>query len=151
MTVVAVCLPLNSMQGIELKYKQVNSDTVIQRLKDAPEKDSERATELKKMFAEVGCEANEEWVKHLHEPNIICVLPGKSDSVIVVAGHLDHAEEGDGIVDDWSGASMLPTLYQSLSDQPRAHTFVFIGFAGEEQGLVGSEFYTKHLLPERAT
>jgi Zn-dependent M28 family amino/carboxypeptidase len=43
---------------------------------------------------------------------------------------------------------MLPTLYQSLASHPRSHTFLFIGFSGEEQGLVGSDFYAKHLTPE---
>lgn len=40
---------------------------------------------------------------------------------------------------------MLPTLYESLSTLPRRHTFIFIGFADEERGLIGSQFYVKQM------
>ena len=120
----------------------------MERLKDAPMKNSDRVTELEKMFRDAGCEPTEQPVKGLHQPNVLCVLRGSTSSTIVVGGHLDHVEKGTGVIDDWSGASMLPSLYQSLAGQPRTHTFLFIGFAGEEEGLVGSEFYAKHLAPE---
>jgi hypothetical protein len=48
-------------------------------------------------------------------------------------------------VDNWSGASLLPSLYQGLRSQQRRHTFVFAAFAGEEKGLVGSDFYVRTL------
>jgi Zn-dependent M28 family amino/carboxypeptidase len=122
---------------------------ILTRLQKAPQKDTEREMELGKMFRAVGCEPTEQPVKHLRQPNIICVLPGTSDSVILVGAHFDHVDEGDGIIDDWSGASLLPSLYQSLSGASRSHTLVFVGFAGEEQGMVGSEFYAKQLTPEQ--
>jgi Zn-dependent M28 family amino/carboxypeptidase len=53
------------------------------------------------------------------------------------------------VVDNWSGASLLPTLLKSLSSQPRQHTYVFIGFTDEEKGLVGSRFYTDQLTREQ--
>ncbi len=56
---------------------------------------------------------------------------------------------GDGVVDNWTGASLLPSLLYSLSAQPRRHTFVFVGFSAEEKGLVGSAYYAEHLTPER--
>ncbi len=117
----------------------------MNRLRDAPRKDTDREIELGKMFREAGCQSSEEPIKGLRQPNVLCVLVGSSDSIIVVGGHFDHADEGDGIVDDWSGASLLPSLYQSLASEPRTHTFLFIGFAGEEQGMIGSDFYVKHL------
>ena len=129
----------------DLKYRLAGQEVVIARLKEAPKKDPERAVTLSRMFRDAGCEATEQAVKGLHEPNVLCTLPGQTDSVIVVGGHFDHADEGDGIVDDWSGASLLPSLYQSLASNPRFHAFVFVGFGGEERGMVGSEFYTQHL------
>ena len=132
----------------DLKYGLVKQDVVMARLQNAPMSNSDRVLALEKMFRDAGCQPTEQAVKHLHQPNVLCVLPGSTDSTIVVGGHLDHVEEGTGVVDDWSGASMLPSLYQSLAGQPRSHTFLFIGFAGEEEGLVGSEFYAKHLDPE---
>ena len=101
------------------------------------------------MFREAGCQPTEQPVKGLRQPNIICTLPGTSDSVILVGAHFDHADEGDGIVDNWSGVSLLPSLYQSLSGASRSHTLIFVGFAGEEQGMVGADFYVKQLTPEQ--
>jgi hypothetical protein len=132
----------------DLKYVLVSRDVVMKRLADAPVQNSDRVVELEKMFREAGCQTTEEPVKHLHQPNVLCVLPGSTASMIVVGAHLDHVEEGTGVIDDWSGASMLPSLYQGLASHPRTHTFLFIGFAGEEDGMVGSEFYVKHLAPE---
>jgi Zn-dependent M28 family amino/carboxypeptidase len=133
----------------DLKYKLLPQDTLIERLKAAPLKNPERARELEAMFRQAGCEPSDQAVKGLKEPNVICIQPGSTDAVIVVGGHLDKVADGTGVVDDWSGASMLPSLYQSLAGQQRAHTFVFIGFAGEEEGLVGSQFYVKQLTPEQ--
>jgi Zn-dependent M28 family amino/carboxypeptidase len=74
----------------------------------------------------------------------LCSFRGSPDAIIV-GGHFDKVERGKGIVDDWSGAAMLPTLYESLSTLPRRHTFIFIGFADEERGLIGSQFYVKQM------
>jgi Iap family predicted aminopeptidase len=40
---------------------------------------------------------------------------------------------------------LLPSLLYSLSAQPRHHTLIFVGFSGEEKGLVGSRYYVDHL------
>ena len=77
--------------------------------------------------------------------NVICTLPGSSGEVIVVGAHFDRVDKGDGVADNWSGASLLPSLYQSLSSEKRWHTFVFIGFSDEEEGFLGSRFYADHL------
>ncbi|MGB8885206.1 MAG: M28 family peptidase [Candidatus Korobacteraceae bacterium] len=147
---IAACLLISiGAKASDLKYGLASREVIMSRLKAAPRSDTGREDELAKMFREVGCQPAEQPVKGLHQPNVLCILAGSSDSVIVVGGHFDHADEGDGIIDDWSGASLLPSLYQSLANRPRSHTFVFIGFGGEEQGLVGSEFYAKHLTPEQ--
>jgi Zn-dependent M28 family amino/carboxypeptidase len=54
-------------------------------------------------------------------------------------------------VDNWSGASLLPSLFQSLRTTPRKFTFLFIGFSDEEKGLVGSKSYAKQLSKEDKT
>ena len=82
-------------------------------------------------------------------PNVICTMHGDTDDVIVIGGHFDHVSKGDGVIDNWSGASLLPSLYMSLSGFPVHHTFVFIGFMGEEQSMLGSKFYVKHLSREQ--
>lgn len=56
---------------------------------------------------------------------------------------------GKGVVDNWTGASLLPSLYESLRSRPRRHTFVFVGFTDEEKGLRGSAFFAKQLASEQ--
>jgi len=125
---------------------------VESRLKDFAAKNDEREAEIRKLFAESGCkdsQLSEQTVRSKLPPNVICVLPGQTDEVIVVGAHTDKVVAGDGVVDNWSGAALLPSLYQSLDAEPRRHTYVFIGFTGEEQGLVGSDYYVHHLSPEQ--
>ena len=78
---------------------------------------------------------------------MICTIPGGSERRILVSAHTDKVNAGQGTVDDWSGASMLADLLQSLHGAPRRHTFVFIGFTGEEEGLLGSQSYVQALTP----
>lgn len=148
------CLLLCSLHvvaadAVSTRYLLVNQETIWERLKEAPKKNSDREAELARMFRQVGCQPSEQPVKGSRQQNVICILPGASDSVIVVGGHFDHVDEGDGIIDDWSGASLLPSLYQGLASAKRAHTYIFIGFAAEEEGMLGSQTFIRQLTPEQ--
>lgn len=66
----------------------------------------------------------------------------------MVGAHFDLVDVGNGVVDNWSGASLLPSFYESLTKSPRKHTFIFVAFSGEEKGMVGSKAYVKQLGPE---
>jgi aminopeptidase-like protein len=121
---------------------------VADRLQRLHSKNAEREIELKAMFEEVGCKSDqlqEEIVRRKDPPNITCTLPGTTNSLIIVGAHFDHVAVGTGAVDDWSGASLLPSLYQALKKTPRRHTFMFVGFTDEEEGLAGSNFFVQHL------
>ncbi len=107
-----------------------------------------RQATIRQLFADAGC-AVEEQVIDKHNANVICTLPGQTTSTIIVGGHFDFAEHGKGIVDDWSGVSLLPSLYLALKPQTRQHTYVFIAFASEEKGLIGSTRYVRKLAPEQ--
>jgi Peptidase family M28 len=129
-------------------------DTIKQRLSFYKGNDTKRETTLKQLFIEAGCNPanlSEQTVPSRKQPNLICLLPGATPATIVIGAHFDHADEGDGVVDNWSGASLLPSLFQILAAAPRQHTFLFIGFTGEENGLLGSDFYVKQLSPEQLT
>lgn len=83
-------------------------------------------------------------------PNLVCTLPGSTDAIIIAGAHYDaNFDYGHGIIDNWSGASLLPSLFESVKAYPRRHTFIFVGFAGEEKGLVGSRYYVRKLPKER--
>ena len=146
MLVVALLCPA---VGQEIRFDQLTKGVVLSRLREALKDNRQRAGNLEKLLDEAGCTGKlaEQPVKHLKAPNVVCTWPGATDRRILVSAHTDHVQLGDGTVDDWSGASMLADLLESLRATPRRHTFVFIGFAGEEEGLVGSRFYVNALTP----
>jgi hypothetical protein len=136
----------------QLRFGVVNPDIVEQRLKSYKSSDSEREATVKSLFQSAGCSEgrlSEQPVSGSKLPNVICTLPGRTDSAIVVGANFDHAEVGDGVIDNWSGASMLPSLYQALNIEPRQHTFVFVAFTGQHQGFLGSRFYANSLTPDQ--
>ena len=134
----------------KVQIERLPVSIIQQRLENFAGNDSQREVTLKRMFIEAGCQdVTEQPVKGLKQPNVICVVTGTSPGTIVVGAHFDHVSAGSGVVDNWSGASLLPSLVQSLNHEPRRHTFVFIGFAGEEEGMVGSGFYVQHLAREQ--
>jgi Zn-dependent M28 family amino/carboxypeptidase len=130
----------------QVGYLTVKREVIEERVKAVAPDNTRREAILKSSFEAVGCrELKEQPVKHEKQPNVICVLRGDSPSTIVVGAHLDKVRAGMGAVDDWSGAALLASLYESLSGQRRTHTYIFIGFSGEEDGLVGSKYYVKNL------
>ncbi|MGH9451413.1 MAG: M28 family metallopeptidase [Terriglobia bacterium] len=131
-----------------VNYQLLSRRIIEQRLKSAPRSNPQREAALRKMFLASGCPASrlaQESVDSGQPPNLICTMPGRERLEIIVGGHLDKVRRGDGVVDDWSGSSMLPSLYASLRGERRKHTFLFIAFTEEEKGLVGSKFYVRHL------
>jgi putative aminopeptidase FrvX len=135
----------------------VADEELLDELKSAPKENPERVKKLRELYEQAGAPAEAITLQEV-EPrveggevlhNVIVTKKGKTDDVIVVGGHLDKVPPGGGVIDDWSGACLASNLYQSLRAVETEHTFVFIGFAHEEQGLLGSNAYVKSL-PEDA-
>lgn len=126
----------------------VVENLIKERLEKGEVSAKKRQETIRELFEAVGCAAREQPIDK-HSGNVICTLPGETKSTVVVGGHFDFASRGKGIVDDWSGASLLPSLYQSLKNKPRKHTYVFVAFAGEERGLMGSSLYVKKMTVEQ--
>jgi putative aminopeptidase FrvX len=132
----------------QVEFRKLDEPVIQARLESFSKKNDEREAELKKLFLDSGCPADhlsERLVKKKLAPNVICILPGQTDGIILVGAHFDKVKAGEGVADNWSGASLLPSLLYSLNDKPHRHTFVFVGFTGEELGLVGSQFYANKL------
>jgi hypothetical protein len=131
-----------------IQFSAVPQEIVEQRLAAYVTKNSAREPAVHKLFEDAGCSGEkltEQPVKGLKPPNLICALSGTGESVIVVGAHFDLVEKGDGVVDNWSGAALLSSLYQGLAGEPRRHTFRFVSFSGEEKGLLGSKAYVQQL------
>jgi aminopeptidase YwaD len=86
--------------------------------------------------------------------NIVAYVPGTEakDSFIVVTAHYDHlGKMGSktmfpGASDNATGTAMMLELAKYYAANPAKYSMVFIAFAGEEAGLVGSEYFTEHPL-----
>lgn len=90
--------------------------------------------------------------------NVIGYIPGTTnpDSFIVFTAHYDHLGRMGkktifpGANDNASGTAMIIDLarYYSKPENKIAKSILFIAFAGEEAGLVGSKYYVENpLLP----
>ncbi|MGD0790414.1 MAG: M28 family peptidase [Terriglobales bacterium] len=148
------CAAWSSAQtSAQIHFRLQTREAVEAHLKSFSTRNSEREALIRKWFAESGCkDANlsEQALDRKLPPNIICVLPGETQQVIVVGAHTDHVDSfGDGVVDNWTGAVLLPSLLYSLSARSRHHTLIFVGFSAEEKGLVGSRYYVDHLTSEQ--
>lgn len=86
--------------------------------------------------------------------NIIGFIPGRSDSVILFSAHYDHLGRMGtetyfpGANDNASGTALMMSLakyYARLKMRPK-YGMLFIAFAAEEIGLLGSEYYTENPL-----
>jgi Zn-dependent M28 family amino/carboxypeptidase len=78
--------------------------------------------------------------------NVIAENPGENGGNVVMAGaHLDSVEAGPGINDNGTGSAALIELAQKMRKVDNVNTLRFAWWAGEEQGLVGSEDYVSGL------
>lgn len=155
------CLPILSIllptpglaQAAPAEIQAVPRETIEQRLRRSSRSNWARETELRKIFEEAGCSGDrlsEQRVMAGAPPNLACLLAGTTNSTIIVGAHSDLKGGGQGVLDDWSGAALLPSLFQTLRHSTRKHTFIFVGFTAEEQHMKGSRFYVKHLNAEEA-
>ena len=143
---------LSSAQAAEKLTVSLATEPLLQsRLNAGLVPYKEREQTIVNLFTEAGCKVDLQPVTRKAN-NVICTLPGATDpQPILVGAHLDFVDKGQGIIDDWTGTSMLVSLYQALKSVPRKHTFIFIAFAKEEDGLVGSTKFVSVLdRPQRS-
>lgn len=91
--------------------------------------------------------------------NVIAYLDNNAENTVVIGAHYDHLgmggegslyREGDaihnGADDNASGVAMMLHLADSLTtkDAPKNNNYLFIGFSGEEEGLLGSNYFVKN-------
>jgi Iap family predicted aminopeptidase len=141
-------LLVGRVHGETVHFKILNEGVLEQRLGLAHRDVAERYVRLKALFEQTGCgQLREQRVRRSKQPNIICSSSGQGQARIVVGAHYDSAG-GDGTIDNWTGAILLPSLAQFVREKNRRHAFEFVAFAAEEKGLLGSRAYLKSLTPE---
>lgn len=87
--------------------------------------------------------------------NVVAVIPGtkRPDENIIYSAHWDHLGTGEpvkgdsiynGMTDNATGVAALLDLAAAFQKTKPERSIVFVSFTGEEQGLLGSEYYAKH-------
>jgi hypothetical protein len=91
--------------------------------------------------------------------NVVALIDNGQPNVVVIGAHYDHLGMGvegslhrggsavhNGADDNASGVAVMLQLAADLRNMPEARNndYLFIGFSGEELGLYGSNWWTKH-------
>jgi len=90
--------------------------------------------------------------------NVIAFLDNKAENTIIIGAHYDHLGYGaegslfrgesqeihNGADDNASGVAVLLNLAEKLKTKNTGNNYLFMAFSGEEMGLLGSNYFTKH-------
>jgi aminopeptidase YwaD len=95
--------------------------------------------------------------------NVVAILPGTDSKLagqyIVIGAHFDHlglstdgALDPDdhtsirrGADDNASGTAAVLELARLFAASPARRSIIFVNFSGEEEGLLGSEYFVEHM------
>lgn len=77
--------------------------------------------------------------------NVVAVIKGKSEKVIVITAHLDHLGERDGEIfngadDNASGVAALFSIARYFKNRSPKHTLIFAAVDAEEIGSLGCDY-----------
>jgi len=81
-------------------------------------------------------------------PNVVAETErGDPNHIVMLGAHLDSVPAGPGVNDDGSGTAFQLELAEQLAKAgtPPRNKIRFLWFGGEEDGLVGSQYYAAHL------
>jgi aminopeptidase YwaD len=110
-----------------------------------------KATVVNEPVSSIEVDVENKFLKNHQTQNVIGYVEGSNkDSLLVFTAHYDHlGMMGNetmfpGANDNASGVSLLLNLVKHFTASKPRYTVVFIAFAGEEIGLVGSSYFTEH-------
>jgi len=93
-------------------------------------------------------------IKNYTSRNVFAYLPAKKKSkkTVIYSAHYDHLGRMGaetyfpGANDNASGTAMLLSMAKYFKENPVDYNILFIAFAGEEAGLIGSKYFVEHPL-----
>jgi len=140
-----------------------------QNLDDLRKQAASRDFKPVKLNLTASIELNSE-VKRVEAPNVAAILPGRDpklrDEYVVYSAHWDHFgigapdKKGDtiynGALDNATGVASVLEIARVMASLPAAErprrSILFLITTAEEQGLLGSEWYSRHpLVPVNKT
>ncbi|PIU12913.1 MAG: hypothetical protein COT21_02790 [Hadesarchaea archaeon CG08_land_8_20_14_0_20_51_8] len=84
-------------------------------------------------------------VENSMSQNVVALLRGQSEELLVVGAHHDSMLT-PGAIDDASGVAVMLEIARTLSAENLSRTILFTSFGGEELGLLGSaDFARRHV------
>ena len=131
----------------KVQFSPADKGVVLQGMKTVPESNRERAMRLRELFTQAGCDGflSEQKLENSETPNIVCRLGTGENDLVIVGAHYERASSPQRPLDNWSGAALLPVLYQSLRERKRTHSFLFVAFADNGNSPSGAESFVQHL------
>lgn len=72
-------------------------------------------------------------------------IEGDAENVIMLGAHLDSVQAGAGINDDGSGSTLILEIKRALEKFRTRNKVRFAWWGAEENGLLGSKYYTQNL------
>jgi aminopeptidase-like protein len=102
---------------------------------------------------------NAEWIREEKTGNnVIAFLDNRQENTVIIGAHYDHLGMGDesslhrgnplvhnGADDNASGIAAMIELARYLKNSNlKNNNYMFIGFSGEEKGLLGSGYWTRN-------
>ncbi|ESK93635.1 aminopeptidase y [Moniliophthora roreri MCA 2997] len=73
---------------------------------------------------------------------------GDPENLIMLGAHLDSVQAGPGVNDDGSGSTLILELFRTLDAKHVKNKVRFAWWGAEENGLLGSKFFTENLSAE---
>ncbi len=155
----------NDVQAKIKAYARINSTTAVALFEGAPKswKDTLLAAEDGQPQAfPLATSVSMHVVSHyseLESPNVAAILPGSDPQLkneyVVFTAHLDHLGIGDpvkgdsiynGAADNASGTAALLEMARAFSEMktPPRRSLLFLAVTGEEEGLLGSDYYAHY-------
>ncbi len=101
---------------------------------------------------EISYKVESKFIENYHSKNVIGLMPGTTDTSIVISAHYDHLgmmgteTYFPGANDNASGVALLLDLARHFKNHPSPYTIYFIAFSGEEAGLKGSRHFVENPL-----
>lgn len=131
----------------KIRFSPASKAEILQRTKNTPPTNQQRARQLQSWFRQAGCGAylSEQQVSGSDAPNIICRLPGSSNEAIIIGAHYDRANSAGRPMENWASALLLPSLYECLRARHRHHTIIFVAFADNGNDVAGAQTYADSL------
>ncbi|MDQ4122852.1 MAG: M28 family metallopeptidase [Acidobacteriota bacterium] len=127
-------------------------EQIEESVKSAPCDSEKRLEAVQQLFEKLGAKKDDIVIEKFDKDrisNLVVRKKGKTDETIIVGGHYDKTPDGCGVIDNWTGISIVAHLYRTIAQIETQKSYIFVAFDKEEKGLLGSEEMAKAIPKEK--